>query len=103
MEKGIVPMKQVSSNLLRGPNGFHFMSIQNTNKKWPLKLISACFVTLFCLADNTVPENWHICVLCRSYLLAYLLNNSSFAKLYTFLALFDFTIWQENLKTGIFF
>ncbi len=26
------------------------------------KKMAACFVTLFCLACNTVPENWHICV-----------------------------------------
>ncbi len=27
-----------------------------------LKLVSACFVMLFGLACNSVPENWHICV-----------------------------------------
>ncbi len=31
-------------------------------RRWPLKLISACFLILFCLACNSVPENWHICV-----------------------------------------
>ncbi len=31
-------------------------------KKWPLKLISACFLMLFCFACNWVPENCHICV-----------------------------------------
>ncbi len=25
-------------------------------------MISACFLILFCLACNSVPENWHICV-----------------------------------------
>ncbi len=31
-------------------------------KTWPFKLISACFLMLFCLACNAVPDNWHICV-----------------------------------------
>ncbi len=31
-------------------------------RKWPLKLISACFLMLCCLACNTVSKNWHICV-----------------------------------------
>ncbi len=39
-------------------------------KKWPLKLISVCFLMLFCFACNSVPENWHICVnRGRTYLL----------------------------------
>ncbi len=31
-------------------------------RKWQLKLISVCFLMLFCLACNSVPENWHNCV-----------------------------------------
>ncbi len=31
-------------------------------RKWPLKLISACFLMLFCLACNSVPGNGPICV-----------------------------------------
>ncbi len=31
-------------------------------RKWPLKLISVCFLMIFCLAWNSVPEIWHICV-----------------------------------------
>ncbi len=30
-------------------------------RKWPLKLISACLLMLFCLACNSVPKTWHIC------------------------------------------
>ncbi len=30
-----------------------------------------CLLMLFCLACNTVPENWHACVQCRSYLLTF--------------------------------
>ncbi len=51
-------MNRMSSEIQRGPNWLQFTSIQ----KWPLKLISACFLMLFCLACNSVPENWHICV-----------------------------------------
>ncbi len=31
-------------------------------RKRPPKLISACFLMLSCLACNSVPENWYICV-----------------------------------------
>ncbi len=36
-------------------------------------MISVFFLVLFCVACNTVPENWHICVQYRSYLL-FLIN-----------------------------
>ncbi len=35
---------------------------KHKRRKWPLKMISACFLMLICLASNTVPENWHKCV-----------------------------------------
>ncbi len=59
MERRIGFMKDMSSALRYGPNWFQFTSIQNTNEE---KLISVCFVLLFCLACNTVPVNWYRCV-----------------------------------------
>ncbi len=49
-------MKQMSSNLRRGPNGFHLTSIQNTNEG---NGRSSCFLS--CLQYGA-RENWHICV-----------------------------------------
>ncbi len=40
---------------------FHVYS-KHERRKWPVKWISVCFLMLFCLASNTVPKNWHMCV-----------------------------------------
>ncbi len=32
------------------------------SRQWPLKMISACFLMLFCLTCKPVPENCHICI-----------------------------------------
>ncbi len=38
------------------------LAFQLFNWTWPFMLISDCFLMFFCLACNTVPENWHSCI-----------------------------------------
>ncbi len=50
--------------------------------------MSACFVTLFCLACNTVPENWHICVnKGLNYLENRLSNTFDWARFYSWFSI----------------
>ncbi len=63
VERWTALMKQMSREIRRGPNWFQLnVNSKREWRKWPLKFISACFLMLFYLACNSVPENWHICV-----------------------------------------